>query len=122
MITVMIFDDNTTILEICSFILIEKGYKVFTETSCVDVIEKIHKCKPQVILMDNKIPEAGGVAATQIIKRTEATKNIPVIFFSGNSNIEKLSKDAQADCFLKKPFGINELEHLIKQFTVSSPE
>ena len=114
MITVMIFDDDNNILEICSFILREKGYKVFTETSCADVLEKINKCNPHIILMDNKIPETGGVEATRIIKGTETTKNIPVIFSSGNINIEKLSRDAQADCFLRKPFGISELEHAIK--------
>lgn len=117
MITVMIFDDDTNILEICAFILREKGYRVFTETSCADVIEKINKCNPHIILMDNKIPETGGVAATRIIKGTENTKNIPVIFFSGNSNIEQLCKEAQADCFLKKPFGMSELENIINQVT-----
>jgi len=33
------------------------------------VIEKIKACEPEVILMDNKIPEKGGIAATRLIKQ-----------------------------------------------------
>ena len=47
----------------------------------------------------------------------EATKNIPVVFFSGNINIAQLSKEAQADCYLQKPFDIAELEILIEQMS-----
>ncbi|QEC68114.1 response regulator [Panacibacter ginsenosidivorans] len=111
---IMIFDDDKDILDICSIILKAKGYKVFTETSCENVIEKIKACEPKVILMDNKIPETGGIAATRFIKQTESTKNIPVIFFSANTNVAQLSKEAEADYFLQKPFDITELENMIE--------
>ena len=110
----MIFDDDKDILEICTIILKVKGYRVFTETSCENVIEKIKACEPKVILMDNKIPETGGIAATRLIKQTENTKNIPVIFFSANTNVAQLSKEAEADHFLQKPFDITELENMIE--------
>lgn len=110
---VMIFDDDIDILEICSIILQGKGFKVFTESSCENVIDKINTLQPQVIMMDNKIPETGGIRATQLIKQTESTKNIPVIFFSANTNVAKLSEEAQADYFLQKPFDITELENMI---------
>lgn len=114
---IMIFDDDKDILEICSIILKVKGYKVFTNTSCEDVIQKIVACQPKVVLMDNKIPETGGITATRLIKQTESTKNIPVIFFSANTNIAQLSKEAQADHFLQKPFDLTELENLIGKVT-----
>jgi len=117
MATIIIFDDDTDILEICTIILRDKGYTVFTETSCKNVIEKILHSNPQVILMDNKIPETGGITATRIIKRTEKTKNIPVVFFSANINVAQLSKEAQADHYLQKPFDITELENLIGKVT-----
>jgi len=79
-----------------------------------NVIEKIKACEPKVILMDNKIPETGGIAATRLIKQTENTKNIPVIFFSANTNVAQLSKEAEADHFLQKPFDITELENMIE--------
>src|SRR5215213_10266307 len=101
---ILIFDDDKDILDICTIILQVKGYQVFTETSCEHVIEKITTRQPKVILMDNKIPETGGIAATRLIKQTASTKNIPVIFFSANTNVAQLSKEATADYFLQKPF------------------
>ena len=110
---VMIFDDDIDILEICSIILQGKGYTVFTETSCENVIDKINRKQPQVIMMDNKIPETGGILATQLIKQTESTRKIPVIFFSANTNVANLKEEAKADYFLQKPFDITELENMI---------
>ena len=110
----MIFDDDVDILEICTIILRGKGCKVFTETSCENVVEKVEKHTPEVIMMDNKIPETGGIAATQLIKQTESIKNIPVVFFSANTNVAQLSKEAKAEYFLQKPFDIAELEQMIE--------
>lgn len=111
---VLIFDDDTDILEICTMILQSKGYIVFTETSCENLLEKILPLNPNVIIMDNKIPDTGGVAATRTIKKTENTKNIPVILFSAFGNVAQLSKEAWADYFLEKPFDITELEKLVE--------
>lgn len=111
---VMIFDDDVDILEICTIILQAKGCEVFTETSCENVIEKINNIQPDVILMDNKIPETGGIKATQLIKQTDSTEKIPVIFFSANTNVAQLSAEARADQYLQKPFDITDLEKLIE--------
>lgn len=118
---ILIFDDDIDILEICTIILLAKGYKVFTETSCENVIDKINKHQPHVILMDNKIPETGGIIATRTLKQSEKTKHIPVIFFSANTNVAQLSTDAKADYFLQKPFDITELENLIEKVFKNLP-
>jgi DNA-binding NtrC family response regulator len=113
--TIIIFDDDAEILQICAIILESKGYKVVTANNCDDVARKIMDAGAHVILMDNSIPQDGGIAATQIIKGTEATKNIPVIFFSANFNVETLSQQAGAEYFLAKPFDIAQLEFLVTE-------
>lgn len=109
----MIFDDDNDILDVCTIILKGKGFDVKTELSCDHIIAKIHTYSPDVIMMDNKIPPEGGVAAARKIKYEPATSHIPVIFFSANTHVEALSKQAEADYFLQKPFDIVELEDLI---------
>ena len=68
---------------------------------------------PQVILMDNWIPDTGGVIATQSIKQEADLKDIPVIYFSANNDIQSLARQAGADTYLEKPFDLNELEAVI---------
>ena len=77
---VLIFDDDKDILELCSLILSRRGFVTSGETSCKDVIHKIQEVKPDVILMDNWIPDIGGIQATKLIKRHPATQDIPVIY------------------------------------------
>lgn len=75
---------------------------------------EVRTIKPDVILMDNWIPQTGGIAATQTIKKEEDLKNIPVIYFSANNDIEVLAREAGADTYIAKPFDLDDLEALIK--------
>ena len=116
---ILICDDDADILSICTYILEEQGWQVHTRTHCNDILEVIGDIKPQVILMDNWIPETGGIKATQAIKSVSEFKHIPVIYFSANNDIKSLAEQAGADTFLAKPFDIDELERVIN--SVSSP-
>ena len=113
----MIFDDDLDILSICSYILEEQGWEVFTSTHCNNIIENVERVMPQVILMDNWIPETGGIAATQALKKHPELKNIPVIYFSANNDIQTLARQAGADTYLEKPFDLTELEEIINKAT-----
>jgi two-component system cell cycle response regulator DivK len=110
---VVIFDDDADILSICSFILEEQGWTVFGYTDCNQIVEKVSSILPDVILMDNWIPEDGGIIATQRLKNTEVLKKIPVIYFSANSDIEILASHAGAETYLAKPFDLEDLERII---------
>jgi len=110
---IVIFDDDEDILSICSFILEEQGWQVFAFTDCNKITEKVSSILPDVILMDNWIPDDGGIIATQTLKSNEALKSIPVIYFSANSDIEILASHAGAQTYLAKPFDLEELERVI---------
>ncbi len=110
---IVIFDDDEDILSICSYILEEQGWKVFSFTDCNNIQEKVSSILPAVILMDNWIPDDGGIIATQTLKKNDDLKNIPVIYFSANSDIEILANHAGAQTYLAKPFDLEELERVI---------
>ena len=112
---ILIFDDDDDIQSICTFILEQDGWQVSVKGSCAGLIDHITAFNPSVILMDNWIPDEGGVVATQRIKSTAGTKYIPVIYFSANSDIESLAKTAGADMFLPKPFDLNELIEIVNK-------
>lgn len=110
---ILVYDDDADILEVCSIILKMRGFDVLCKDNCRQVIEEILEFEPDVILMDNWLPDIGGVKAIQLIKENPESKNIPVIFFSANSHVEELAREAGADYMLKKPFDIAELEKVI---------
>lgn len=116
---VLIFDDDEDILAICTYILEEQGWEVNTFSNCNNIIEKVESIMPNVILMDNWIPDSGGIVATQAIKQQPNLKNIPVIYFSANNDIKTLAQQAGADSFLAKPFDLEELENIVNSVSLS---
>ncbi|MFA6248607.1 MAG: response regulator [Mucilaginibacter sp.] len=115
---IIIFDDDEDILSICSYILEEQGWEVHTFTDCNDIIEKVAGIFPDVILMDNWIPDVGGINATQTLKKDETLKQIPVVYFSANSDIQLLADHAGAESYLAKPFDLEDLERVINSVLV----
>ncbi|QDP84368.1 response regulator [Chryseobacterium sp. SNU WT5] len=113
---VFIFDDNLDILELCTEILNDIGCEVKTSPTTNSIEQQVSEFSPDLILMDNWLPDMSGIEATQLIKANDTLKEIPVIYFSANSNISELAKEALADDFLAKPFDIDEFEEMVKKY------
>lgn len=109
----MIYDDDTDLLEVCSLILQSKNFEVITKDRCTGLLEDLEEHQPDVVLMDNWIPDVGGIKATRLIKSSEKFRHIPVIFFSANNDVSDLAIEAGADYSLQKPFDITELENIV---------
>ena len=114
---VFIFDDNIEILELCTEILEDLGLEVKTSPTTNSVEEQVSNYMPDLIFMDNWLPDISGIEATKLIKANETLKHIPVIYFSANSIISALASEAGADEFLAKPFDIDLFEKTVKKYT-----
>ena len=114
---VFIFDDNIEILELCTEILQDIGCVVKTSPTTNRVEQQVADYMPDLIFMDNWLPDMSGIEATKLLKANDRLKNIPVIYFSANSNISELANQAGADDFLAKPFDIDKFEETVKKYT-----
>ncbi|MEJ5048756.1 response regulator [Chryseobacterium culicis] len=110
---ILIFDDDTAILEVITIIFEENGYEVRISETSHDILEKVADYQPDVILMDNWIPKIGGVEATKLLKSTEEFKHIPVIYVTANNDIVALASEASADDYVSKPFNLDDLEAMV---------
>jgi len=117
---ILIFDDDKTILKILKYILEAEGWEVLNSLDSNNVIEQVSCFKPSIIMMDNNIPDCGGIVATQSIKLNKEFQHIPVIFFTASNDIKELCQKAGADAYLAKPFDLTRLFEVIKQ--ISSPK
>ena len=111
---VFIFDDNTDILELCTLILEDAGYEIKTSATSNDIVTQVMGYMPDLIFMDNWLPDVGGVEATQELKNHPLLKHIPVIYFSANNDVKALAEQAGADNYLAKPFDIHDFEEMVK--------
>lgn len=113
---IFIFDDNADILELCTLILNEAGYEIKTSASSNDIVDQVQAYMPDIILMDNWLPDIGGIEATQTLKSHPELKHIPVIYFSANNDVSTLAQKAGADNYLSKPFDIEALEEIVESY------
>ena len=113
---IFIFDDNLEILELCTEILEDLGCQVKTSPTTNNVEQQVLDYMPDLIFMDNWLPDISGIEATRMIKSNENLKNIPILYFSANSNIDALANEAGADDYLAKPFDIDQFETLVKKY------
>lgn len=114
--SICIFDDDEDILAICSYILSSRGWEVHTFPDCDRIIERLESFPPDIILMDNWIPPQGGIVSTRLIRQNEKFGRLPVIYFSANSDIKSLAKEAGADHYIAKPFDVGNFEKTILEW------
>lgn len=115
---VFVFDDNVDILELCTIILEDAGYDIKTSSTSNNIIDQVMTFTPDIIFMDNWLPDVGGIEATRALKAHALLKDIPVIYFSANNDVKSLADQAGADGYLSKPFDIEELEKIISKHLV----
>lgn len=79
-------------------------------------VKLISEIKPDVILLDYKMPGIMGIDLCQIVRQNESLKKTPIIFVSGSATIDEKIKafEMGADDFVSKPFNVKELVLRIK--------
>ncbi|MBK9291774.1 MAG: response regulator [Bacteroidetes bacterium] len=89
-------------------------------------VEICHQYKPQLVLMDLRMPEMNGYEATEALKKDPATAHIPVIAFTASSMKHDEDKIRELfDGYVRKPVTRNEIVRVLKKFlpyrTLSEP-
>jgi PAS domain S-box-containing protein len=100
-----------------------KGYfegtehKLITAMNGLEALEQAEKHRPDVILMDMRMPDMDGYQATKQLKANPALRNIPVIAVTASSFREEEARARKAcDGFIRKPFNRSELIAELKRF------
>jgi len=117
---ILILDDDTDILEVLSFILVENRYEI-RALSCGDaVFEHIMEFQPDLVLMDVMLAGMDGRSICKEIKENHLTYFVPVILISGTHNLaESLHLPGAPNDFIAKPFNIDYLLAKIEKHLVA---
>jgi two-component system chemotaxis response regulator CheY len=114
--SVLIVDDELFIVELYRDILQLRGYRVVgTAFDGEEALRKYNDSseKPDVVIMDHRMPVMNGVEATREIMRLNPHQKI--IFVSADVLVEKEAREAGASEFLPKPFRMDDLIDRMKK-------
>jgi two-component system chemotaxis response regulator CheY len=115
--SVLIVDDEPFIHQLYKDILEFNGFDVVGEAydgeEAIEVYGKM-ETKPDLIIMDHRMPVKDGVDTTIQIKKMD--DDVTIIFASADSSVRSRAIEAGAKEFLCKPFQIKELVESLKKF------
>jgi len=99
------------------------GHKVISATNGLEAVELAGQHRPDVILMDMRMPELDGYQATKRVKANPELQHIPVIAVTASSFREEEARARKAcDGFIRKPFNRAELIAELKRFLKPAAE
>ena len=117
---VLVVDDEENFREIFSAKLGAAGFQVETASNGAESIQKAKALKPNLILMDVKMPGMDGVEAFMKLQADPETENFRILFLTnlGDSREElqevnrRLSKEMGAVGYFKKT---DDLDYLVER-------
>jgi DNA-binding response OmpR family regulator len=120
---ILIVDDERDIVKAVMIRLQGAGYEVVTAFDGAQGVFMAHKEKPDLIILDIRMPAGNGFSVAQRLKRSMHTFTIPVIFLTGSpeKNAEKKAMALGARFYIKKPYDPEELLDAIKRALEESP-
>ncbi len=108
---ILVVDDDEQILKLLTMQLQTNNYEVVSAKDGYQCTQMAKVEKPDLILLDIKMPNGGGIQAFEILRNNTDTKIIPVIFITSYPSLEvkKQVTDMGASGFISKPFDSEEL-------------
>ena len=113
--TVLVAEDEESNFELVRIVL-QKRYNLLRAHNGIEAVTINEDEKPDLILMDIRMPEMNGLDATRIIK--EVNQKTPIIALSAYAFEENVreAKAAGCDDFLAKPFKVEDLIEIIHRY------
>ena len=112
--TILVVDDEPQLRRAMKATLTDLGYSVMEAKSGEEALNSLRRDPADLILLDLNMPGIGGLETCRAIRETSDT---PIIVVS----VRNTERDAGADDYVTKPFGIQELLARIRAAMRRSP-
>ena len=112
----LIVDDIAENLRILGNVFREVGLQIAIAPNGQRAISLAHAKLPDIILLDVQMPEMDGFEVCKILKESEATKHIPILFLTAKNSQEDILKGFELGAvdYIPKPFNQKELIARVK--------
>lgn len=116
---ILIAEDEPDILELITFTLQFGGFEVIPTSNGEDALEMTRKEKPDLVLLDVRMPRMTGYDVCKYIKSENEFRKTPVVFLSAKSQEAEVNTglDLGATDYILKPFApdylLDRLRHIL---------
>jgi DNA-binding response OmpR family regulator len=111
---ILVVDDEEGIRQLYKEELEDEGYKVELAERGEEALEKISESKPDVVILDLKMPGMGGLEVLERIR--ERDKDLPVIICTAYGEYKSDLTTWASDAYIVKSADLTELKGVIRGF------
>ena len=113
--TILVAEDEDSNYELVKIVL-QKRFRLLRARNGIEAVNLNEDERPDLILMDIRMPEMNGLDATRIIK--EINQETPVVALSAYAFEENIREAKMAGCdeFMAKPFRVENLIEVVKKY------
>ena len=107
---VLVVDDDPAIIDMFVELLEHDGrFEVQTASTGYEAGILTHQCRPDVLILDYKLPDVNGNVVCRTIRSNPAFQHMKIILISGVADPDEVQEllAAGADDFIRKPFKID---------------
>ncbi len=110
---ILVVDDDLAVCSMLEEFLNGKGYQASVALSGQEGLEKLEKEKPQIVLLDIKMPHMDGIETLKKIR--EVNKEVGVVMITAVKENEVARKciELGAYDYIVKPLGLEYLENVL---------
>jgi two-component system cell cycle response regulator DivK len=117
-VTILVVEDNELNMKLFHDLLKAHGYNILQTREGLEALKLARQHKPDLILMDIRLPDVSGLEVTKWIKDNDALKAIPIIAvtsFAMKGDEEKF-RSGGFDAYVAKPIFATDFLNTIQQF------
>jgi len=111
--TILIVDDDKSMLQLLGMHLSNAGYKVLTAEDGIVAGRHVLKARPDLIIADVSMPYMDGYQLVAALKADSATRDIPVVFLTSKEDVADYAKQLGAVAYLHKPVMADRLLEIV---------
>ena len=116
--TILIVEDNKLNMMLFNDLLRANGYSTLQSNDGTDAIALTEEHRPDLILMDIKLPIKSGLEITRMIKEIEELRCIPVIAVTAFASREEEDQIIESGCdgYVAKPISVPNFLETVADF------
>ena len=121
--TIVVIDDDASIVHLLKENLVQMGYRVVEGYDGQAALQLAKTVKPHLIILDVNMPMINGLKALEFLRSREDTRNIPILFLTGetSSKIAPTLATAPRVAHVKKPIDLDDLNSIVRQLLDKYP-
>ena len=79
---ILVVDDCDTTRKLLSYIIREKGYRIFSATNGIEALEMLAANPVDLVLTDLNMPQMDGFEMTRSLRENDSYRELPVIMIT----------------------------------------